>query len=296
MKKLPFAILLSIFAVSGIAHAFDQARAMMLLEAQVAFGPRVPNSKSAVDCRDFLQRELAFWCDTTFVQPFSYTSVDQGQTLKLFNIVGQINPHAKDRVMLCGHWDSRPFADRDPDPKNHMTPIPAANDGAGSIAILLEIARQLHLKPVKFGVDIVLFDGEDFGRESVLDDYLLGSKHFASTQPIPKPRYGILLDLISEKDLKIQYELNSYMNARSVVEKVFSAAERVKAMSFVREPGQSVMDDHIPFLEKGIPVIDLIDFDYKYWHTLEDTPDKCSPYSLGEVGRTLLEVLYTEKF
>lgn len=296
MQRRFLALLISMLTISGFAHTFDQARAMMLLEAQVAFGPRVPNSTEADQCREFLRRELSYWCDTAWVQPFSYTSVDQGQTLKLFNIVGQINPQAKDRVMLCGHWDSRPFADRDPDPKNHNTPIPAANDGAGSIAILLEIARQLHLKPVKFGVDIVLFDGEDFGRESVLDDYLLGSKHFAATQPIPKPRYGILLDLVSEKDLKIQYELNSYMNARPIVEKVFAAAERTKAMSFVREPGQSVMDDHIPFLEKGIPVIDLIDFEYKYWHTLEDTPDKCSPYSLGEVGRTLLEVLYTEKF
>lgn len=295
MKKLGIVALIMML-VAAKSYAFDQNRAMMLLEAQVAFGPRVPNTPEAAACREFLLRELSFWCDTAWVQPFSYTSADQGQTLKLYNIVGQINPKAADRVMLCGHWDSRPFCDRDPDPKNHTKGLPAANDGAGSIAILLEIARQLHVKPVPFGVDFVFFDGEDFGRESVIDDYLLGSKHFASTQPIPKPRYGILLDLVSEKDLKIQYELSSYMNARAVVEKVFSAAERVKAMSFVREPGQAVMDDHIPFLERGIPVIDLIDFDYKFWHTIEDTPDKCSPYSLGEVGRTLLDVLYTEKF
>ncbi|MBK6767354.1 MAG: M28 family peptidase [bacterium] len=295
MKKLAALAGLALI-MAGNALAFDQDRAMMLLTAQVAFGPRVPNSPEAAACRDFLHRELSFWCDTAWVQPFSYTSTDQGQTLKLYNIVGQFNPKAADRVMLCGHWDSRPFCDRDPDPNNQMKPLPAANDGAGQIAILLEIARQLHVKPVSFGVDFVFFDGEDFGRESVIDDYLLGSKHFASTQPIPKPRYGILLDLVAEKDLKIQYELNSYMNARHVVEKVFAAAERVKAMSFVREPGQAVMDDHIPFLEKGIPVIDLIDFDYKYWHTIEDTPDECSPYSMGEVGRTILDVLHSEKF
>lgn len=269
---------------------------MTLLKAQVAFGPRVPNSPEADSCREFLVRELSFWCDTTWIQPFSYTSADQGVTLKLYNIVGQFNPKAPDRVMLCGHWDSRPFADRDPDSTKRHLGLPAANDGAGSIAILLEIARQLHLKPVSFGVDIVLFDGEDFGREGVSEDYLIGSKHFANTQPIPRPRYGVLLDLISEKDLRIPYEMHSYMYARPIVEKVWASAEKTKSMSFVREPGQAVLDDHIPFLEKGIPVIDLIDFDYKYWHTLEDTPDKCSPYSMGEVGRTVLEVLTSETF
>lgn len=292
MHKLILAILLTYAS----AHAFDQDRAFMLLKAQVAFGPRVPNSPEADSCREFLRRELSFWCDTAWVQPFTYNSADRAMKLDLYNIVGQINPTAKDRVMLCGHWDSRPMSDRDPDPKNHNKGLPAANDGAGQIAILLEIARQLSLKPVSFGVDFVFFDGEDFGREGVNEDYIIGSRHFARTQPIPVPRYGILLDLCSEKDLRIPYELNSYMHARPIVEKVYAAAERVKAMSFVREPGQSVMDDHFPFLEKGVPVIDIIDFDYKYWHTIEDTPDKCSPFSMAEVGRTVLEVLRTEKF
>ncbi len=278
------------------AHAFDQDRAYTLLQAQVAFGPRVPNSVAADSCREFLRRELSYWCDTAWVQPFQYSSADRGTSLNLFNIVGQINPKAADRVMLCGHWDARPMADRDPDSTKRHLPIDAANDGAGQIAILLEIARQLSLKPVPFGVDIVFFDGEDYGREGVTEDYLIGSRHFARTQPIPAPRYGILLDLISEKDLRIQYEMHSFMYARSIVDKVFAAAERTKAMSFVREPGQAVIDDHVPFLEKGIPVIDLIDMEYKYWHTLGDTPDKCSPYSMGEVGRVVLDVLYHEKF
>jgi glutaminyl-peptide cyclotransferase len=278
------------------ALAFDAERAMTMLRAQVAFGPRVPNSPEAAQCRDFLQRELSFWCDTAWVQPFSYSSEDRGTTLKLWNICGQFNPKASDRVMLCAHWDSRPFADMDPNPANRQIPIPAANDGASGVAVLLEIAHQLALKRVGFGVDVVLFDGEDYGREGVLDDYLIGSKHWAETLPVAAPHYGILLDLIGDADLKIPYELNSFYNARAVVDKVYDAAQRVQAHSFVREPGQSVMDDHIPFLQKGIPVIDLIDFNYKYWHTLEDTPDKCSTGSLDEVGRVLIEVLYSEKF
>jgi len=285
-----------ILCLVSMAHAFDQDRAYTLLKAQCAFGPRVPNSVAADSCREFLKRELEYWCDSVWVQPFQYTSADQNKTLNLYNIVGQFNPKAKDRVMLCGHWDSRPFADRDPDSTKRNIPIDAANDGAGHIAILLEIARQLSIKPVSFGVDIVFFDGEDFGRENVPDEYLLGSKHFARTMPVTAPRYGILLDLISEKDLTIPYEMHSFTYARAIVEKVWAAADRTKAMSFVREPGPAVMDDHIPFLEKGIPFIDLIDFEYKYWHTLADTPDKCSPYSMGEVGRVVLDVLYHEKF
>jgi glutaminyl-peptide cyclotransferase len=292
MPKLLIALLMTV----AVAHAFDQDRAFTMLKAQVAFGPRVPNSPEADSCRDFLVRELKFWCDTAWVQSFVYNSSDRGTKLNLHNIVGQINPQSKDRVMLCAHWDSRPMADHDPDSSNHNKGIPAANDGAGSVAILLEIARQLYLQPVNYGVDIVFFDGEDYGREGVNDDYIIGSRHFARTQPIPVPQYGILLDLVSEKDLRIPYEMNSFMYARKIIDKVFDAAERGKAMSFVREPGPSVMDDHFPFLEKGIPVIDLIDFDYKYWHTMEDTPDKCSPYSMGEVGRTVLDVLRAEKF
>ena len=153
------------------------------------------------------------------------------------------------------------MADSDPDPKKQSMGLPAANDGAGSIAILLEIARQLSLKPVPFGVDFVLFDGEDYGREGVNEDYLIGSRHFARTQPIPVPRYGIMLALVSEKDLRIPYEMHSFTYSRAVLDKVFEAAEREKCMSFVREPGPAVIDDHIPFLEKGVPVIDLIDME-----------------------------------
>ncbi len=292
LHKFVLALLLTFSA----AHAFDQDRAFMLLKAQVAVGPRVPNSVAADSCREFLRRELSFWCDTSWVQPFTYNSADRGTTLKLNNIVGQINPKSKDRVMLCAHWDSRPMADRDPDSTKHNQGIPAANDGAGSVAIVLEIARQLSLKPVNFGVDFVFFDGEDYGREGIMDEYLIGSRHFARTQPIPVPHYGILLDLVSEKDLRIPYEMHSFTYARAIVDKVFEAAEREKRMSFVREPGAAVIDDHVPILEKGVPVIDLIDMDYKYWHTMEDTPDKCSPFSMGEVGRVVLSVLRMEKF
>jgi Zn-dependent M28 family amino/carboxypeptidase len=197
--------------------------------------------------------------------------------------------------MLAAHWDTRPFADQDPDPARRGTPILGANDGASGVAILLEAARQLALDPVEFGVDIVFFDGEDYGAEGVLDDYLIGSRHHARHLKTP-PRYGILLDLVGDAELRIPYEASSLNYAREVLLKIFDAAERVRATSFVREIGKPAYDDHIPFLEAGIPFVDLIDFDYKYWHTVEDVPANCSARSLGEVGRTVMEVLRSENF
>jgi len=188
------------------------------------------------------------------------------------------------------------MADQDPNPKNRSTPILGANDGASGVAVLLEIARQLHYKPVEFGVDIVFFDGEDYGEEGVLEDYLIGSRYHARHLKSPIPHYGILLDLIGDRDLRIPMEATSMTYARNIIDKCFDAAERVNAKSFIREQGKPAYDDHIPFLEMKIPFVDLIDFDYTYWHTVEDVPKHCSAHSLGEVGRVVIEVLRSEKF
>ncbi|RQV99268.1 M28 family peptidase [bacterium] len=281
---------------AGGAFGFDQDRAFMLLEAQCAFGPRNPNSEGHEMCLRFLERELGYWTEAVELEPFTYVSKNTGEELHLTNIIGRINPDARDRVILGAHWDTRPMADQDPNPDNRNTPILGANDGASGVAILLEVARQLYMNPVDFGVDIVLFDGEDYGEESVLDDYLIGSRYHARHLKSPLPRYGILLDLVGDRDLRIPMEPTSQTYAGAVLEKCFAAAERVNSKSFVRETGKPAYDDHIPFLEMQIPFVDLIDFDYTYWHTIEDVPKHCSAYSLGEVGRVVMEVLRSEKF
>jgi glutaminyl-peptide cyclotransferase len=290
---IPFAAaLLGLLAHS--AWAFDQHRAFVLLEAQCAFGPRNPGSDGHQMCLDFLVRELKFWADTVWTQPFTYESDSTKETLSLTNIVGQFNPRQKDRVLLCAHWDSRPFADRDPNPANRNTPILGANDGASGVAVLLEIARQIHLQRVKIGVDIVLYDGEDYGQENVLDDYLIGSKYYAQHMNDPKPRFAVLLDMIGDRELHIPIESNSWRYSKPIVDKIIAAARRQNVARIENRPSAPVMDDHIPLLEAGIPAVDLIDMDYAYWHTLQDTPDNCSPYSLGDVGRTLLDMLRHE--
>jgi len=277
------------------ARAFDQERAFVMLEAQCAFGPRNPNSEGHEACLRFLERELRFWADTVWLQPFTYDSRHTGETLKLTNIIGQFRPSQPVRIALAAHWDTRPMADRDPNPENHNTPILGANDGASGVAVLLEIARQLDLQPPEVGVDILLFDGEDYGVEGVLEDYTIGSHYYVRHLQGPAPRFGILLDLIGDRDLRIPLEPHSQRYAADVLLKVYDAADRVGAMSFVRETGPAVYDDHIPFLEAQIPFVDLIDFDYEFWHTVEDVPKNCSAQSLGEVGRTVMEVLRNER-
>lgn len=291
--------LLAVLAVLSLAPAraadFDADRAFFYLEAQVAFGPRNPGSAAHDQCLGYLQRELAFFADTVVLQPFTYTSKDTKETLHLTNIIGRFAPQARDRVLLCAHWDSRPRADQDRNPANRNTPIPAANDGASGVAVLLEVARQLADRPAPVGVDLVFFDGEDYGREGNLDDYLIGSEYYAKNMLDPAPRFVVLLDMVGDRDLRIPIEGYSMRYAAPVVAKIYDAAQRVKATAFDRREGTPVIDDHLPFIKAGIPAVDLIDFEYPYWHTLDDVPANCSPRSLGQTGRTLLDMLYHEK-
>lgn len=277
------------------AWAFDSHRAFVMLEAQCAFGPRNPGSDGHRMCREFLVRELNFWADTVWTQPLTHVSIDTKDTLELWNLVGQFDVKRKDRVILCAHWDTRPMADRDPNPANHATPILGANDGASGVAVVLEIARQIYLKPVNVGVDIVLFDGEDYGREGVLEDYLIGSKYYVSHMNEPKPRFGVLLDMVGDRELHFPIEGNSWYYARPIVDKIIAAAKRQNVTRIENRSGAPVMDDHVPLLEAGIPVVDLIDMDYAYWHTLQDTPENCSEQSLSDVGRTVLDLLRHEE-
>ncbi len=274
---------------------FDDRHAFFLLEAQCALGPRNPGSMGHAQCIEFLQRELSFWADTVFLQTFTYDSKDRGTTLELSNIIGRLKPDVHERILLCAHWDTRPVADHDPNPDNRDTPILGANDGASGVAVLLEIARRCALEPPDIGVDIVLFDGEDYGIDGSPTDWLIGSKYFATHPVIPRVRYGILLDLIGDRDLHIPIEDASFAYAREIVEKIWRAAGDLGIAAFENKFGLAVYDDHIPLNEVGLPTVDIIDFDYEFWHTVRDTPAECSPQSLEDVGRVLLHVIYNEK-
>ncbi|MDQ7051613.1 MAG: M28 family peptidase [candidate division KSB1 bacterium] len=194
---------------------------------------------------------------------------------------------------MAAHWDSRPWADQDPDSANHNKPVPGANDGASGVAVLLEIARVLKQNPPPVGVDIVLFDGEDLGSEGYPDTYAAGAQYFAQKKSVHyAPYLGILLDMIGDRELQIYREANSVRYAPAVVDLVWNYAARLGISNFYNPVRHEVFDDHVPLLNVGIPCIDLIDFDYPYWHTVHDTPDKCSPESLEKVGRVVLAVIY----
>jgi hypothetical protein len=281
--------------------SFDGNRAFTLLQAQCEFGPRTPGSEGHRQCGDFLVRELQKYADKVWEQTFDYRDKeDTSAVYKGRNIIASfnINPKENYRVLLCAHWDTRPFSDKDPDPAKRSLPVLGANDGASGVAVLLEMARILEENPTNFGVDIVLFDLEDMGSYNAsaypdsLNQFCVGSEYFAANSKIYRPRYGILLDMIGDKNLVIKKEGYSWSNARDIVEKVWAAAEKTGATAFVDEIGEPLFDDHIAFLQRGIKVIDLIDFGYPYWHTTEDTPDKCSAESLQQVGGVLVEVLY----
>lgn len=197
--------------------------------------------------------------------------------------------------MLCAHWDSRPRAENDPDSVKGRLPIIGANDGASGVAVLLEIARCLKEKSPAIGVDIVLFDGEDWGISGREDGWFLGSKYFAANLGAYRPRLAILLDMVGDADLKIPREAISQQYAGHINDFIWKIARENNSTVFVDSVGKGILDDHVPLLSRGIRAINIIDFNYPYWHTQQDTPDKCAPASLAAVGNVLWAALQSKE-
>ena len=291
---------------------FNGEHALEDIQTQVAFGPRIPGSEGHERTRAFLVETFERYAEQVGEQTFTY--IDRHDTTHIVegvNIVASFNlkPRKQKRVMLAAHWDTRPFADRDLTESNRSLPVPGANDGASGVAVLLEMARVFAAEPPDIGVDIILFDLEDMGdnsndqstEEAALDSvtvrnpFAIGSEYFAEHQPEYRPEYGVLLDMVCDANLRIPKEANSVRYARPIVDKVWAAANEVGASAFIDEQGQAIMDDHFAFLQRGIRVVDLIHWPFpSYWHTVRDTPDKCSAESLQQVGEVLVELIYNE--
>ena len=276
---------------------FDGERAFQFLLAQTNFGPRNPGSVGHSRCQDYLVAELQSYADTLILQPFVHVGYD-GRQYQMTNILSSFNPRATGRIALAAHWDTRPMADQEIDPERSKQPILGANDGASGVAVLLEVARQMKLHPIPIGVDIILFDGEDFGREGDLSNFSLGARYFAKKKPGGfNPNYAIVLDMVGDKQLELLQEAASLKFAPDIVQKVWSLARDLDIEQFSFERREEVFDDHIPLNQAGVRTIDIIDFDYpdesnRYWHTLEDTPEKCSSESLEAVGTVLMHLIY----
>jgi len=275
-------------------RAFDGAAAFGYLETQLAFGPRIPGTEGHEAMAGWLDSLLAGRADTLVRQRWVHVTA-AGDSLPLTNFLLRYNPDAQAHLLFLAHWDTRPHADG-PQAGDNDGPVPGANDGASGVAVLLGMADALHRYPpaADVGIDLLLVDGEDYGIFSEQVDVLIGTRYFVEHRPPGvRYRYAILFDMIGDKDLRIPQEGNSLIGAPDVVEAVWDAAKDLGySHIFVPTPGQTVDDDHVPLQQAGIPAIDLIDFEYPAWHTVDDTIDKVSAESLQAVGAVALEMIH----
>ncbi|MFB3909278.1 MAG: M28 family peptidase [Candidatus Eisenbacteria bacterium] len=278
-------------ASGGRTPAFPADRAWTHLEAQCRFGPRVPGTPAHQSCLSYLQSALEGTGGEVLTHRFRAAPGDGKPELVLTNVLARFGSGGAP-LLLVAHWDSRPRADQDPDPANRARPIPGANDGASGTAVLLALAETFRDDPPPLPVEILLVDGEDQGEEGDEAGYLLGSREHASRLVPPYPRAVLVLDMVGGKDMRICREAYSEQYAKSLNDLIFARAMALRLPAFEDEVCHAVFDDHIPFLQRGIPAVDLIDFDYRQWHTLGDLPGACTKDSLDQLGRLLVDLLY----
>ncbi len=288
---------------------FNADSAYKFVAEQVAFGPRVPNTPEHVAAGFYLEKTLKRFTPDVLVQEFQARAYN-GTVLNGKNFIAQFNKDKAKRVLLAAHWDSRPYADHDPDEANHHTSIDGANDGASGVGVLMEIARLMANQAPDVGVDIVFFDLEDYGMPTFAGDgdnesWALGSQHWANN-PMPAgydANFGILLDMVGAKDVVFKMEYYSMHYAPHIVKKVWKQAGLIGYGSvFLFEEGGYVMDDHIPVNQvMQIPMIDIIHYHessessfFPHWHTVNDNLEVIDKGSLRIVGETVTSVVYFE--
>lgn len=276
------------------AGKFDGASALVYAKAQVDFGPRIPGTSSAVRAGDWIVQQMKQRADTVIVQTWTHVTQD-GKSLPMRNVLARWNPAATDRILYVTHWDTRPVSDQAENLGERQLPVPGANDGASGVGLFVALGDALKKTKPTVGVDLLFVDGEDYGAfDEKLADVLIGSAYFAKHLPDSSyhPIFGILWDMIGDSDLLIKQEGYSAQQAPEVVQRVWAkAAELGFGGIFVQDSWGAITDDHVPLLQSGLRVIDVIDIDYPYHHRPTDTMDKISAKSLsivGEVAEALL--------
>jgi hypothetical protein len=285
--------------------AYNADSAYELIKAQLAFGPRVPGTDAQKKCAAFLHQQLKKYCDTVYKQETTVKAGD-GKILPCINLIGAIHPNAAKRILLIAHWDSRPWADMDT--KDKDKPILAADDCAGGVAMLIQLAQTLQSQPISndLGVDIFLTDVEDYGKSEWGDDsYALGTQYWAAHPHVAgyKAVYGILVDMVSARGARFPLESFSKQFAPSIQQKVWDAANKAGYSSlFVYDDGGFITDDHVSVNKiAGIPTIDIINLQQTtqtsfaaHWHTHQDDLSIIDKATINAVGNTLLRVIYAE--
>ena len=280
---------------------FDEDNAFEYLKRQCEFGPRNPSSEGYYNCLVFMLEELDKTADDIIVQEFSYQERKTKTRHDLQNVIARYNTEAEFQTVISCHWDTRPWADSEENRKDRNQPIIGANDGASGVAVLLELARIMGESPPPIGVNLVFFDGEDMGVPGENETYCQGSRFFAKNLPIPKPYEAINLDMVGDKQLHLPVEKYSLEFHPELVRYLWNRADEMGLDAFDITPQNAIYDDHIPLHEiAGIPSIDIIDFKYpnsyaNFWHTMDDLPENCSPESLGQVGRLMVDYIYNRE-
>ncbi len=287
--------LLSLFGCQDSVppREFDGEAALAAVRTQVAFGPRIDGTAGHDRMAQWLDSLLRTRADTLVVQAWSHKD-EKGNILDLRNYVARFNLAATDRILFLAHWDTRPISDG-PTSKDSSAAVPGANDGGSGVAILLGVAAALKKSPppADLGVDLLFDDGEDYGVFADTVDVLMGTRYYASHPPSgPKPRFAVLFDMVGSKGLKIYQENNSLTGAPDVVALVWKTAASIgHSGTFIDSGKHTLIDDHLTLQQVGIRAIDVVDFDYPYWHTPEDTPDKVSAASLQIVGDVAMAIV-----
>lgn len=291
------------------APEFCEDSAYQYVADQCAFGPRVMNSEAHDACGEYIAQTFKRLGAVVYDQ-YADAKLFDGTPVKMRNIIASYNPEASERILISGHWDSRQWADNDPDERNHVVPIDGANDGASSIAVMLEMARQLYLQNdsnrVTIGIDFICWDAEDSGESGASNEnsWCLGSQYWSGIRHIDgyTARYGINLDMVGGHRTVFYREQFSMAYAPSIVDKVWGAAQRIgygKYFSY-EDDGGAITDDHLQVNRGGIPCIDVIGSDTESggfpstWHTVNDNVKNISKETLKAVGQTMLEVIWTE--
>jgi glutaminyl-peptide cyclotransferase len=286
-----------------VSPVFNADSAYYFVQQQVNFGPRVTNSEPHKQCGNWLVKELKKYCDQVIEQKTTVVHFDNTK-LNVRNIIGVINPKAENRILLCAHWDSRPFADQDAVKKDE--PILGANDGASGVGVLMQIAQTMKTNPSSVGVDIVLFDAEDLGKSEHENSFCLGSQYWSANphKPNYKASFGILLDMVGAPGATFAWEEVSIEAAQPILQQVWQLGHQLgysNYFMFYNKGG--IIDDHY-YVNKiaKIPTIDIIHYDAssptgfpRHWHTHQDNMSAIDKTTLKAVGQTLLELIYTTK-
>jgi glutaminyl-peptide cyclotransferase len=277
--------------------AFAGERAMGYLKEICDLGPRMSGSKAMKKQQDLIKKHFEDLGAKVQFQTFMAKQNSVRGEVEMTNIIVSFQPEKKRRVILCSHYDTRPIADREDDPRDWKKPFVSANDGGSGVALLMELGNHMKNLKTQVGVDFVIFDGEEYvfvTEGGNRDRYFIGSRYFAQSwrkKAKDKDRCdysaAILLDMIAGKNIQFPVEVHSYNFAEELCKEIWGIAAEQKVKAFEWRRGHNVLDDHTELHKVGIPAIDIIDFDYPHWHRLSDTPANCSGDNMALVAKVL---------